>query len=91
MAFLYVTEYASNSRRQQASNGLWAIEVKNSQRVHRPDLRHLKSFLSDYPECRPLTLHRGADRLRIDGIPCVPCEAFLRSLHPDRLPDETLG
>jgi predicted AAA+ superfamily ATPase len=72
-------------------DGLWAIEVKNSQRVHRADLRHLKSFVSDYPECRPLMLYRGADRLGIDGIPCVPCETFLKSLHPDRLLDETVG
>lgn len=67
-------------------DGLWAIEVKSTSRVHPIDLRNLKSFASDFPECRPLFLYRGDDRLVIDSIPCLPCDQFLMNLHPARLP-----
>lgn len=63
-------------------DGFWAIEVKNSRKIHPHDVRALKSFREDYPEARPLLLHRGADRLEMDGIACLPCEAFLRALDP---------
>jgi len=39
-------------------------------------------FRDDYPECTPLFVYRGTDRLEIDGILCVPGETFLRSLEP---------
>ncbi len=71
-------------------DGLWSIKVKNPRRVHQPHLGHLKSLLSDYPECWPLMLHPGTDRLRIDGIPCGLCEAFLRGFHPDSFPEDAL-
>jgi predicted AAA+ superfamily ATPase len=62
--------------------GFWAIEVKNTATVRRSDLRALKTFTEDYPECEPLLLYRGGDRLQIDGIRCIPGEEFLRQLHP---------
>lgn len=65
-------------------DGFMAIEVKNSARVRNEDLRALKTFRADYPEAVPLLLYRGVDRLRIDGIACVPVEEFLRELRPDR-------
>ena len=64
--------------------GFWALEVKNGRDVRRGDLRSLKAFRQDYPECEPVFLYRGADRLRIDGIACVPVDAFLRGLEPSR-------
>jgi predicted AAA+ superfamily ATPase len=64
--------------------GFWALEVQNSIRVRPADLRPLKAFVSDYPECTPLLLYRGDDRLRIDGILCVSVEEFLREIRPDR-------
>ncbi len=64
--------------------GFWAIEVKNSSRVDRIDLRGLRTFRQDYPECRPLLLYRGEDELRIDDVPCRPVEDFLASLRPSR-------
>jgi predicted AAA+ superfamily ATPase len=64
--------------------GFWALEVKNGRDVRREDLRSLKAFREDYPECEPLFLYRGSDRLRIDGIPCIPVDSFLRSLEPSR-------
>ena len=60
----------------------FAIEVKNSDRVRRDDLRGLLAFRKDYPECRPILLHRGPGRLEIDGIPCWPVEDFLSGLRP---------
>ena len=60
-----------------------AIEVTNSDRVRPADLRGLKAFTQDYPECTPLLLYRGADMLDIDGIPCRPVNSFLATLRPD--------
>ncbi|MDP7131699.1 MAG: DUF4143 domain-containing protein [Planctomycetota bacterium] len=62
--------------------GFWAVEVKRSTTFHSTDLRGLKSFREDYPEAQPLLLHRGEDALRVDGIPCLPCNTFLRELIP---------
>jgi predicted AAA+ superfamily ATPase len=64
------------------AGGFWAIEVKNTARVRPQDLRALKSFVSDYPECEPLLIYRGTERLRIEGIWCLPGSVFLRALHP---------
>jgi predicted AAA+ superfamily ATPase len=61
-----------------------AIEVKNNRRVRPRDLRSLRTFREDYPECEPLLLYRGEEKLRIDGILCVPVESFLRELHPSK-------
>jgi predicted AAA+ superfamily ATPase len=62
--------------------GFWAIEVKNAGRVHPQDLRSLRAFAADYPECEAILLYRGADRLHLDGIWCLPAETFLRELRP---------
>lgn len=62
--------------------GFWAIEVKNTGRVRPEDLRALRAFRRDYPEAATYLLYRGADRLVIDGIRCLPVEQFLRALHP---------
>jgi predicted AAA+ superfamily ATPase len=66
--------------------GFWALEVKNGARVFPEDLRALKAFRQDYPECEALLLYRGEDRLLVDGIRCLPVEAFLRELRPGRAP-----
>lgn len=62
--------------------GFWAIEVKNSAAVRSNDLRSLKSFRTEYPECEAALLYRGTERLLIDGVWCLPGEEFLRHLHP---------
>ena len=59
-----------------------ALEVKNSQKVNRKDLRALKTFRSDYPECQTALLYRGTERLLIDDVWCIPCGEFLRRLTP---------
>jgi predicted AAA+ superfamily ATPase len=57
-----------------------AIEVKNAARVRPEDLRGLKAFAADYPLCEPVLLYRGTDRLKIDGIQCVPVDDYLLQL-----------
>lgn len=63
-------------------DGFWALEVKNTDRVRPRDLRGLRSFRTDYPECQAVLLYRGQERLRIDEIWCLPGEDFLRQLQP---------
>jgi predicted AAA+ superfamily ATPase len=62
--------------------GFWAVEVKNTTRVRPEDLGGLKSFAADYPECEPLLLYRGRERLKIERIHCLPVDEFLRDLTP---------
>lgn len=61
-----------------------AVEVKNSGAVRPEDLRGLRAFQEEYPSARPVLLYRGKERLRVGGVPCLPCEGFLRALRPDR-------
>ncbi|MGH9338167.1 MAG: hypothetical protein ACRD1R_00895 [Acidobacteriota bacterium] len=62
----------------------WVIEVKNSAGVRRSKVRPLREFAADYPECEPLLLYRGLDRLEVGEIRCVPVDQFLRQLRPGR-------
>ncbi len=62
--------------------GFWAIEVKNTARVHAADLRGLEAFVSDYPQAEALLLYRGTRRERRGGIWILPVEEFLRDLRP---------
>lgn len=64
--------------------GFWAVEIKNATRVWPQDLRGLATFTADYPECEPILLYRGAERLWMEGVWCVPVEEFLLKLHPAR-------
>jgi len=61
-----------------------AIEVKNTAEIRSGDLKPLKSFRDDYPECMPLMLYRGTSSMVIDGILCMPVYRFLQELHPDK-------
>jgi len=62
--------------------GFWALEVKHSASVRPADLRGLKAFREDYPEASLRLLYRGKESLEVDGIRCLPCDAFLRRLVP---------
>ena len=64
--------------------GLQAFEVKNAARVHSRDLRSLRAFREDYPEAETALLYRGRERLRIDGVWCLPVRDFLWEMAPDR-------
>jgi len=61
-------------------NTFAAWEVKRSSRVYSTDLRALKAFREDYPEAKLGLLYLGRDRLEIEGIPVIPCGAFLEQL-----------
>ena len=63
-------------------DGFWAIEVKNSTKIHNVDMRVLKIFCKDYPECTPIFLYRGNERFKVNNILCLPCTDFLESLSP---------
>jgi predicted AAA+ superfamily ATPase len=64
-------------------DGIFAIEVKNSNRIRPEDLRSLAEFLKDYPQGRAVFLYRGDEKRLINNIMCLPCENFLRALLPD--------
>lgn len=64
------------------TTGFWAIEVKHTRTIRSSDLRALKTFREDYPEAVTRLLYRGTETLEIDGVRCMPCEAFLRGVVP---------
>ena len=45
-------------------DGLWAIEIKNTNKVRPEDLKGLRSFKEDYPESKTLLVYRGAEKLK---------------------------
>ncbi len=61
----------------------YAIEVKNSKRVHNTDIKSLKTFLDDYPQAKALLLYQGEEMLKIDNVLCVPSHKFLMQLKPN--------
>ena len=63
--------------------GLYAIEVKNSNRIRPGELRSLIEFRKDYPISKTMLLYRGNERLLINNVLCVPCEEFLKRLRPE--------
>jgi uncharacterized protein len=67
-------------------SGIYAIEVKNSRRVDSSDLTALRHFAEDYPQSQRYLLYRGEDRIKRDGVLCMPCEEFLLALRPDSFP-----
>lgn len=64
--------------------GFWAVEVKHAATVRREDVRSLRTFREDYPECQPILVYRGHDRLLVDGVRCLPVDEFLVGLRPGR-------
>jgi predicted AAA+ superfamily ATPase len=60
-----------------------AIEVKNNSHISSKDIKGLKAFKKDYPECRPILLFRGKEKIIHQGIECIPIEEFLPNLSPD--------
>ena len=64
-------------------SGIYAVEVKESARVRGNDLKALKEFQADYPGARAVLLYGGKDRLKIQGIPCIPCREALMAMRPN--------
>ncbi len=67
------------------SEGIIAIEVKNSSRIQPQEIKSLRSFREDYPKAKVYLLYRGKERLMKDGIHCIPCDEFLSALRPGEL------
>lgn len=61
-----------------------AIEVKHSETIHPSDLKGLEAFKEDYPECTPILVYRGKSKIKKKNTLCIPCEAFLLSIHPEK-------
>ena len=62
--------------------GLQAFEVKNASTLQTADMRGLRAFREDYPEAETAILYRGTERLRIQGVWCLPADDFLTSVKP---------
>ena len=71
-------------------SGFYALEVKRSSVVHPRDLSGLRAFAADYPEATPVLLY-GGRRTLTNGILCLPCGGFLRSLVPGCSFDDILA
>ena len=66
--------------------GFYAIEVKNTSRVHRDDLTGLIEFQKDYPMAQCILLYHCREKMRNDhNILCYPIEAFLKAITPNQL------
>ncbi|MCO6490529.1 MAG: ATP-binding protein [Phaeodactylibacter sp.] len=70
--------------------GLYAIEVKDGNRIRQADLRGLNEFGKDYPVSRRILLYRGAERLMKNDVLCLPCEDFLANLSPSKTMEDLL-
>lgn len=57
----------------------WAIEVKNTTRIRPEDIASLKTFQEEYPQSEAFFLYRGKERLKKNGILCLPCQEFLKT------------
>ncbi len=70
--------------------GLYAIEVKNSNRIRTGELRPLIEFRKDYPISKTTLLYRGIERMLINDVQCIPCEGFLGKLKPENSLEEAM-
>ena len=70
--------------------GIFAFEVKNSNKIRSQDIRSLKEFSKDYPMCKTILLYRGDMRLMRNEVICIPCPDFLRALKPELSMQEIL-
>jgi predicted AAA+ superfamily ATPase len=64
--------------------GIYALEVKNTNRIRPEDLRSLAAFQRDYPLSKTVFLYRGDQKRLINNVWCMPCETFLKKLIPDQ-------
>ncbi len=65
-------------------NGFWAIEVKNGSKISPGDLKGLRHFSEDYPECKTLLLYRGDTECMDQNIRSMSCEKYLRAMTPNK-------
>jgi predicted AAA+ superfamily ATPase len=65
--------------------GFYAFEVKNTDKIHNNELKSLKAFREDYPQCTVCFLYRGEQKTIENGIPCLPVTDFLLNLKPGQI------
>ena len=73
------------------ASGIWGIDVMNADRIRPADLRGLRAFGDEYPEARLILLHRGEQRMKRNGVLCLPVDGFLASLDPARGLEDMVG
>jgi hypothetical protein len=59
---------------------IWEIRAKN---VFSKDVKPLLAFQEDYPKAKVCLLYGGQERVKIDGVLCMPCAKFLQHLVPN--------
>ena len=60
--------------------GLHAIEVKRTGHLRAADLNGLRAFKEEYPPARLVMVYGGVREELVDGVRCLPAEAFLQAL-----------
>jgi len=65
-------------------DNFYAIEVKNSAKIHPKSVNGLIAFKEDYPDAQTCLLYRGTERIKIKNVLCMPCEEFLLNLYPKK-------
>jgi len=60
----------------------YALEVKNSDRIHSKFVKGLIAFRADYPQAQTCLLYRGKERLKVKNVLCMPVNEFLLGLTP---------
>jgi len=63
---------------------IFAIEVKNNNKIRPEDLRSLSEFRKDYSNSKTILLYNGSENLLIQDTICIPIEDFLRKLIPGK-------
>lgn len=63
---------------------IYAIKVKNTNRIRPADLSPLLSFAKDYPKSKTIFLYRGKEQILRNNILCIPCQQFLEKLIPGK-------
>lgn len=60
--------------------GIFAFEIKGSNKFSRTDLRGLKAFLSDYPMAKGYLIYGGDHKMSFGNIEVIPVEQALKNL-----------
>lgn len=57
--------------------------MKNGRIIHPQDLKGLKEFQKDYPEVTPVFIYRGENKVKKNGIVCIPAKEFFQTMNPN--------
>ena len=68
----------------ESENYFYAIEVKTAKNIHSKDLRGLKEFKLDYPQVEPVMVYGGEERIKVEGVLCIPIKEFLQGMIPNK-------